>query len=169
MNKSLLILIGVAVIGIGSAFAIAPYFMESTVDEALPTDAISQPKMEDKTAMEEKTMMEKQMVLMTYSGTFVGVGDGIHDAQGTAKTIPLENGNSVLRLEDFKSTNGPDLYVYLATDDRASEFVNLGSLKANNGNQNYDIPADTDLTKYDNVLIWCQAFGVLFGSADLSS
>jgi len=114
-------------------------------------------------------MMEKQMALMTYSGTFVGVGDGIHDAQGTAKTIPLENGNNVLRLEDFKSTNGPDLYVYLATDDRASEFVNLGSLKANNGNQNYDIPADTDLTKYDNVLIWCQAFGVLFGSADLSS
>ena len=113
--------------------------------------------------------MEKQIALMTYSGTFVGVGDGIHDAQGTAKTIPLENGNSVLRLEDFKSTNGPDLYVYLATDDRASEFVNLGSLKANNGNQNYDIPVDTDLTKYDNVLIWCQAFGILFGSADLSS
>ncbi len=174
MNKSLLVLIVVAVIGTGSAFAIVPYFMDSTIDEALPKGAISQSKMEDKAAMEEKAMMEKEamekeMSLMTYSGTFVGVGDGIHDAQGIAKTIPLEDGNNVLRLENFKSTNGPDLYVYLATDDRASEFVNLGTLKANNGNQNYDIPAGTDLEKYSNVLIWCKAFGVLFGSADLSS
>ena len=99
----------------------------------------------------------------------VQVGDGIHDAQGIAKTIPLEDGNNVLRLESFKSTNGPDLYVYLATDDRASEFVDLGKLKANNGNQNYDIPTGTDLEKYSNVLIWCKTFGVLFGSADLSS
>jgi hypothetical protein len=108
-------------------------------------------------------------IIQIYTGTFVGVGDGIHDAQGMTRVIPLDNGNNVLRLEDFKATNGPDLYVYLATDDRASEFVNLGKLKANNGNQNYDIPADTDLEKYNKVLIWCKTFGVLFGSADLSS
>jgi hypothetical protein len=59
--------------------------------------------------------------------------------------------------------------VYLSTDDRASEFVNLGNLKANNGNQNYDIPDGTDLEKYNNVLIWCKSFSVLFGSAELSS
>ena len=118
--------------------------------------------------MEEKAMMEKEMS-MSYAGKFVGVGDGIHDAQGDAYTIPLENGNNVLRLENFKSTNGPDLYVYLATDDKASEFINLGTLKANNGNQNYEIPANTDLKKYNNVLIWCKSFGVLFGSAELSS
>jgi hypothetical protein len=58
--------------------------------------------------------------------------------------------------------------VYLATDDKASEFVSLGKLKANNGNQNYDIPENTDLEKYSKVLIWCKAFGVLFGNADLS-
>ncbi|MFB5637767.1 MAG: DM13 domain-containing protein, partial [Nitrosarchaeum sp.] len=113
-------------------------------------------------------MMEEK-ARQIYSGTFVGVGDGIHDAQGIAKTIPLENGNNILRLENFKATNGPDLYVYLSTDNKASDFVNLGKLKANNGNQNYEIPDKTDLEKYNKVLIWCKTFGVLFGDADLSS
>jgi len=125
--------------------------------------------MMEETMMEE-TMMEETMMEtpITYSGTFVGVGDGIHDAQGDVYTVPLEDGRNVLRLENFQSTNGPDLYVYLATDEKASEFINLGELKANRGNQNYGIPTETDLTKYNQVLIWCKAFGVLFGSAEIS-
>jgi hypothetical protein len=101
------------------------------------------------------------------TGSFVGVGDGIHDAQGVAKVIPVDGGGDVLRLEDLVVTNGPDLYVYLSTDKSASNFVNLGRLKANIGNQNYPIPDGTDMTKYDTVLIWCRAFSVLFGSAEL--
>ena len=103
------------------------------------------------------------------TGSFVGVGDGIHDAQGVAKVIPVEGGDNVLRLEDLVVTNGPDLYVYLSTDKSASDFVNLGRLKANIGNQNYPIPEGTDMTKYYTVLIWCKAFSVLFGSADLKA
>jgi hypothetical protein len=101
------------------------------------------------------------------SGNFVGVGDGIHDASGLAKVIPVD-GSDVLRLEDFRSSNGPDLYVYLSVDKEASDFVDLGRLKGNIGNQNYDIPAGTDLSKYDTVLIWCKQFSVLFGSAELA-
>jgi hypothetical protein len=37
-------------------------------------------------------------------------------------------------------------------------------LKANNGNQNYNILDGTDLSKYTMVLIWCKDFSVLFGS-----
>jgi len=101
------------------------------------------------------------------TGSFVGAGDGIHDAQGIAKVIPIEGGGNVLRLEDLEVTNGPDLYVYLSTDESSSDFVNLGRLKANIGNLNYPIPAGTAMTKYDTVLIWCRAFSVLFGSAEL--
>ena len=102
------------------------------------------------------------------SGSFVGVNDGIHNAEGVAKVIPLQQDDAnVLRLENLKVTNGPDLYVYLSPDKSASDFVNLGKLKANNGNQNYNIPPGTDLTNYDNVLIWCKAFSVLFGSVEL--
>ena len=131
--------------------------------------------MEEETMMMEEVMMEEEAMMMeevipvSYAGTFVGVGDGIHDAQGNAFTIPLEDNSNILRLENFKSTNGPDLYVYLATDDNASEFINLGKLKANNGNQNYEIPENSDLNKYNKVLVWCKAFGVLFGSAELST
>ncbi|MDQ3969257.1 MAG: DM13 domain-containing protein, partial [Thermoproteota archaeon] len=53
-------------------------------------------------------------------GEFVGVNDGIHNAEGMAKVIPLDDGSMILRLENFKATNGPDLYVYLATDNSAS-------------------------------------------------
>jgi electron transfer DM13 len=100
-------------------------------------------------------------------GEFVGVNDGIHNAEGMAKVIQLDDGRMILRLENFKATNGPDLYVYLAADNTASDFVNLGRLKGNIGNQNYDIPEGTDFSRYDTVLIWCQAFSVLFGSAKI--
>ena len=198
MKKALIPIAAVVIVGIISAYALSPYFTESTIDEALPSDAVIQPvvkddkmmmeddkmmmeddkmmmeddKMmmeDDKMMMEDDKMMMEKMIPVSYSGSFVGVGDGIHDAEGVTYTIPLENGDNVLRLEDFKSTNGPDLYVYLSTDKHASDFVNLGELKANSGNQNYEIPNNVDLDKYNTVLIWCKAFGVLFGSAELST
>ncbi|MBL7001318.1 MAG: DM13 domain-containing protein [Nitrosopumilus sp.] len=208
MNKSFPIIIAIIIVGVISAYALSPYFTESTIDEALPTGAIIQSDTEgimeemmdeEVETMEEmmdeevetmEEMMDEEVETMeemideevetmeemmdksiptSYDGTFIGIGDGIHDAQGYAYTIPLEDGSNVLRLENFRSTNGPDLYVYLSTDDNASEFINLGELKANKGNQNYEIPEDVDLSKYNKVLIWCKAFSVLFGSAELSS
>jgi hypothetical protein len=100
-------------------------------------------------------------------GTFIGVGDGIHNVGGIAKILTLDDGSKILRLENFKSTNGPDLHVYLSTDKMASNFMDLGRLKGNIGNQNYEVPVDIDLSKYNNVLIWCKAFSVLFGNAQL--
>jgi hypothetical protein len=102
-------------------------------------------------------------------GNFVGSGDGFHKAEGVAKVITLADGKTFLRLENLKATNGPDLYVYLSTGKDVSDIVNLGRLKGNIGNQNYEIPTATDLSKYDTVLIWCKAFSTLFGSAKLSS
>ena len=102
-------------------------------------------------------------------GDFMGVNDGIHNAEGYVKILTLLDGSQILRLEDFRSTNGPDVHLYLSTDKQASNFIDLGRLKANNGDQNYQIPIDTDFNKYKYVLIWCQPFSVLFGSAQLSS
>ena len=103
------------------------------------------------------------------TGSFVGVGDGIHNAEGMVKVIPLNNGNNILRLENLRATNGPDLYVYLSTDKTNSDSISLGKLKANNGNQNYNVPSGTNLAKYDTVLIWCRPFSVLFGSTKLTT
>jgi hypothetical protein len=103
------------------------------------------------------------------TGSFIGAGDGFHNTEGLVKIIPLEDGDgrSILRLENFLSTNGPNVHIYLADDKTASDFIDLGRLKANNGNQNYDIPFGTNLTKYNMALIWCKDFSVLFGSAQL--
>ena len=102
-------------------------------------------------------------------GNFIDAGDGFHKAEGIAKVIDLTDGRTFLRLENLKTTNGPDLYVYLSTGKDASDIVNLGRLKGNIGNQNYEIPIGTDLSKYDTVLIWCKAFSTLFGSAQLTT
>ena len=114
-------------------------------------------------------MADAQEPISTLSGQFMGAGDGIHNSEGIAREITLEDGKQFIRFENFKVTNGPDLFVYLAADKSASDFVDIGRLKANNGNQNYEVPEGTDLTKYDTVLIWCKAFSILFGSADLKS
>ena len=103
------------------------------------------------------------------SGIFVDAGDGFHKADGIAKIISLADGRTFLRLENLKTTNGPDLYIYLSVGKDTSDIVNLGMLKGNIGNQNYEIPTGTDLSKYNTVLIWCKAFSTLFGSAKLSS
>ena len=141
---------------------------ETMEDESVTMEGDTAETMEDESVTMEGDTAET-MSLKAYEGRFIGVGDGIHDAQGVARVLPLEGGSQILRLEDFRSTNGPDLYVYLATDRHASEFINLGELKANRGNQNYQIPDDADLEEYNQVLIWCKAFSVLFGNAELMS
>ena len=125
------------------------------IDEALPTIAANADQSGINTAP-----------VAFLLGEFAGTGDGVHDVSGDAKVLRVDD-TSYLRFENFAAANGPDLHVYLATDDGATEFVDLGLLKANNGNQNYEIPEGTDLEKYNKVLVWCQMFSVLFGSAEL--
>lgn len=100
-----------------------------------------------------------------------------HETRGTATVHRLADGARVLRLTEFMTSNGPDVRVYLvaandAEDDatvKKAGFVELGKLKGNQGDQNYDIPADLDLAKYRAVTIWCKRFGVNFGTAPLTS
>ena len=159
-------------------------FMAMTEDEknnAAKNMTVEEKDMIMKMAAEQDTTINETMnTIMDISqnreenknliiGDFVGVNDGIHNAEGKAKILVLPDGSQILRLEDFKSTNGPDVHLYLSTDKQASDFIDLGRLKANNGNQNYQIPINADFNKYKYVLIWCQPFSVLFGSAQLSS
>jgi len=142
------------------SLAAVEIFAQSTQNETLANNVTSGTSNNTSSSPSREGSMQN-----ITEGKFIGAGDGIHNAEGVAKIIPVQEGSKVLRLENLKVTNGPDLYVYLATDKSASDFVDLGRLKGNIGNQNYDIPVDTDLTRYDTVLIWCKLFSVLFGSA----
>jgi hypothetical protein len=93
---------------------------------------------------------------------------------GEATYYELPDGSRTLRLEGFESTNGPDLYVYLTVADSGAsdaviddDVVDLGLLTGNVGAQNYLIPPEVDLDRYDTVVIWCRRFAVGFGAADL--
>ncbi|HMQ27157.1 MAG TPA: DM13 domain-containing protein [Acidimicrobiales bacterium] len=98
-----------------------------------------------------------------------------HPASGTASVLGDGTDQRFLRFEDFATDNGPDLNVYLSTapadaDQGAfdDDFVDLGDLQGNVGDQNYEVPADVDLSRYRTVVIWCVRFGVAFGAADLA-
>ena len=75
--------------------------------------------------------------------------------------------NYELALENFSSSNGPDLKVYLSKEKQPVNFVNLGSLKSTAGNQLYAIPGSVNVKDYKYALIHCQQYNHLFGFAQL--
>jgi Electron transfer DM13 len=99
-----------------------------------------------------------------------------HETHGTATIQDLGDGRRVLRLTEFATSNGPDVRVYLVASPDAKDnetvtkagFVELGKLKGNEGDQNYDVPEDLDLSKYRAVTIWCRRFSVNFATAPLN-
>lgn len=90
-----------------------------------------------------------------------------HDVEGRVQVLKVGD-EQFLRFEDLKTINGPDLHIYLATDTSAKEIIDLGNIKATEGNVNYELPPGTDLETYDTVLIWCKAFSVLFSYAEFT-
>ena len=98
-----------------------------------------------------------------------------HPASGHAKLLEVKGGDRYLRLEDFMVENGPDLRVYLSTAPSDSEsaafgndFIDLGALKGNVGNQNYRIPTGADLDTVNSAVIWCRRFSVGFAVASIT-
>jgi hypothetical protein len=106
-------------------------------------------------------------------GTFISHE---HDTTGTARVLKLTDGSRVLRLENFSTSDGPDVHVWLSAakhngpdgsfDD--GRYVKLGEMKATDGNQNYVIPADAKLAGLQSAVIWCDRFNVAFGAAPLT-
>ena len=102
---------------------------------------------------------------LKFTGTFKGYGS--QNVSGVAK-IYLTNNKYMLKLENFSTSNGPDLKVYLSMASSPLEFISLGYLKSTNGNQIYEISGTPDFTKYKFVLIHCERYNHLYGSAELT-
>ena len=152
---------------------------DESVEAVQPTDEAQQPEAtqpeatQPESAEPEATQPEsaEPQIIVEAAGSFI---DRSHPTEGSARVLGDGSGLRFLRLEDFRTDNGPDLNVYLSTappdapagafDD---DFVDLGDLKGNVGSQNYEIPAGLDLDRYSTVTIWCVRFGVVFGAADL--
>ena len=155
MSKKMLVILPVAIVAIVGWYAFRPerLVIDQKVNEQFPTAA---------SAASNKLA----------SGQF---HSGAHETKGTATVFQLADGKKTLRLTDFATSNGPDVHVYLVAADDAKDndmvtkagFIDVGSLKGNIGDQNYDLPANADLTKYRAVTIWCKRFSVNFGTAPL--
>ncbi|MGA9939234.1 MAG: DM13 domain-containing protein [Candidatus Acidiferrales bacterium] len=100
-----------------------------------------------------------------------------HPTSGRATIYKAPDGKQYLRLSDFSTSNGPDVHVLLAQSADPSltqdivkgqlDSVELGSLKGNQGDQNYDLPRSVDLQKYNAAVIYCERFHAVFGVAKL--
>src|SRR3989344_8701503 len=167
-----------------------PAASELTEDERMMVKEIESLTPEQVEAMPEAERMEKKEMMeelgqkmpdtvadepmtsepaVALSGAFQDA-DSFHQGSGKATIYALPDGKNIIRFEDFMVTNGPALSVYLvhSTDGNVdSGFLDLGTLKGNKGNQNYAIPAGTDLSSYGSVVIRCVPFRVTFATASL--
>jgi Electron transfer DM13 len=95
------------------------------------------------------------------------------EAEGNATIYRLADGSLVLRLESFITTNGPDLVVAAHPaanpEEQPGPYLVIAGLKGNQGNQNYELPADFDPRAYGSIVIWCRTFDVVFGYAALTA
>jgi electron transfer DM13 len=108
------------------------------------------------------------------SGSFHGLE---HDTSGRALILELPDGSRFLRFESFRTLNGPDLHVYLSPEPSGDDlhaygrpgFIDLGKLKGNVGDQNYELAEGLDLSRFRSAVVWCKRFAVGFGVAPLES
>jgi hypothetical protein len=136
-------------------------FVDKTVNEILPMSATS-----------ASTAKDVQSTVLT-TGRFHSVA---HETRGVATIHQLSDGKRLVRLTAFETSNGPDVRVYLVAAKDATDndtvtqagFVDLGAMKGNRGDQNYEISSSIDLSHYQSVTIWCRRFGVNFATAPLT-
>jgi hypothetical protein len=170
-------------------YLLSPLWTNVEVNESLPNTPASasteesmpipEPTAAMATAMAEPdTMMDEPMPAVEMSillqGSFYDI---IHLGGGQAAVYQFADGSRILRLQDFEVDNGPDLHVYLvpinpvpsSVGTEIPGSVDLGKLKGNIGDQNYEIPADLDLSLFQSVVIWCQPFRVPFTAAPLTA
>ncbi|MFD5325213.1 DM13 domain-containing protein [Streptomyces sp. NPDC127092] len=177
--------LAVVVLGLGAGlFWFQPWkiWVDETVSEALPSapattaSSTAAPGASTGTAPTGTASAPPAAPQAVASGELISHE---HSTSGTVKIIRLPDGTHTLRIENLDTSNGPDLHVLL-TDAPVKEGVagwrvfddgrhlSLGKLKGNKGDQNYALPAGTDLGKYTSVSIWCDRFDVSFGAAALT-
>jgi hypothetical protein len=107
------------------------------------------------------------------TGTF---HTALHPTNGIASIYQAKDGSRILRLTNFSTSNGPDVHIYVVSAQnpidndgvKEAEFIDLGTIKGNVGDQNYALGPDVDLAKYKSVVVWCKRFAFNFGYAPLS-
>ena len=195
MSTKRLILIAAVVVAIPVLatgwWLLSPLFINTTVSEDFPLSAsaemppgVSQEEAESimsgiaKINMEANEAMPPEMsdAELIKRGQFRD-GDSFHKGSGDAALYRLPDGRAVLRFEGLDVTNGPALHVILTPhpnpggrdEVHQSGYSDLGRLKGNRGDQNYELPPRADLDSIGSVVIYCMPFHVVFSVATLEN
>lgn len=150
--KKILIIIFVAIAaGVGYWLG-SPLFLDKKVSESV----------------EDIKMMAQDNTapVVVAMGSFVDA-DSFHKGEGTVKLIKTGDKYFIRFEDDFKTTNGPDLFVHFGKDGKYVSEAKIGSLKGNIGGQNYEVPENINPNDYNEIWVWCRAFSVPFTSAIL--
>jgi hypothetical protein len=156
-----------------AVLVIAPTLVDKKVDERIvigvPASAVPPAPSQDR-AGEPEVKRAPEGNVQVASGRFSSIA---HQSTGRAAVVKLLGGARKLTLSDFETDPGPDLRLYVSTGDPANgdlgEFRDLGALKGNVGNQQYDLSTDVNLRRYSTVVVWCRAFSVAFAAAPLET
>ena len=152
-------------------------FIDDKVNEAVPTvgrvvEGDGGPTDGDAAATSTSMTPAPDEPTVIATGSFTSLD---HGTSGTVRVLALADGTRFVRIEGLDTDNGPDLFVYLSTNPVDGEegafdedFVNVGRLKGNQGDQNYELAEDIDLGRYLTVVIWCDRFDSAFGAAGLT-
>jgi len=165
-KKHILIALIVSV-AVGVAwYAFSPLLRNKVVNDTLPESAPAVSPGEEVRPIAVGEPDPKKDVTPLVSAPVPIVDTPAHPASGVVRIVRSAD-ETILRYENYKTINGPDVRVYLAKDLEAREYVDLGPIKGTEGNINYTIPKDVDISQYRYALTWCEDFSVLFNSADL--
>ena len=103
--------------------------------------------------------------VMVSGGKMVGVSG--HQAGGTIAIVKDGEMTKLVLKADFSFQAAPDAKLGFGRDGyiKGTIFSKLEKLQ---GAQEYVIPASVDLTKYNEVWVWCEKFNVPLGVAKLN-
>ncbi len=167
-KKHILIALGVSVIVAVAWYALSPLFDNKVVNDVLPVatpETSPSKELPQSIALGEPDPSRETVPVI--SGPFPIVDTPAHPASGVVRIVRNVD-ETILRYENYKTINGPDVRVYLAKDLAAKEYVDLGPIKGTEGNINYTVPKGIDISQYRYALTWCEDFSVLFNSAEIS-
>ena len=161
------VLVVVAVLVIRRRELLVPLGAAFALSAIAVTALVGIPMLRSTTVSEQVVTAASPGATVLGSAAFVEVA---HAGEGTATFVTADDGSTLVTFTGFATDPGPDLFVYLSTQDPAvggqlGDVVDLGRLKGNKGDQQYVIPAGTDLSTYRTVVVWCRAFDVAFVTA----
>jgi len=174
------IILGLIIAGFGY-YTLSPIFNNIVVDDVLPAlepggiSHLSDTQKSDMMQLLEANKVTPEQMSeempksqVQISQAFAVQDTPLHPASGEVRLVESD-GQTIVRFENFKTINGPNLHIYLAKDLEAKEFIDLGPIRGTEGNINYTIPEDVNLADYPYIMHWCVPFSVLFNYVEIQS